>query len=538
MIKHYDQLSLNIAQGHPLYDKIISKTHPLRLMNEQIDFSFVTPLLGGQYSIDYGRPAYSPEVMFKLLFLKMLYNLSDERVIAEAQVNMAYKYFLNLEPDDQLMHPSSLTKFRKLRLNNEEILEELLSEIVIQAVDKGLIKSKTLIMDATHTKSKYCTKTPIENLRDASKNIRKQLYRYVPEVKDSIPSKLHTTASVEEEVTYTKELIEFATKYVAADIKLEKAITTAVEVLEDDQYQTILSISDQEAKIGYKSKEEPFAGYKTHIAITDERLITAIEVTTGEVSDGKYLKPLVEKSRVNQVEVTEVLGDGAYSSKNNLEYMETENITAITPLNPIVLNGGKREVEGFEYNKDAGQMRCPAGHLSFRKARTGKKDKNQSMTYYFQILKCQKCPLREGCYKPGAKSRTYSIIIKSDIHQRAIDYQNTEEFKLKRKDRYKIEAKNGELKQSHGFGRCKFVGLFGMKLQAYLTAFVVNSKRIVKLMELSRENTEDIPQIFIHFMDITKRKRKGANYFENNSLLFQCPQIVGAIFIIYLSKTY
>ena len=101
-------------------------------------------------------------------------------MIQEAQVNMAYKYFLNLEPDDQLMYPSSLTKFRKLRLNQEEILEELLSEIVQQAIEKGLITSKSLILDATHTRSKHVTQTPLENLRQVSKYIRKQLYRYVP----------------------------------------------------------------------------------------------------------------------------------------------------------------------------------------------------------------------------------------------------------------------------------------------------------------------------------------------------------------------
>ena len=70
MIKDFEQLSLNLSQGHPLYDKIVPKNHPLRLIEEQIDFSFVTPLLSDRYSIDYGRPAYSPEVMFKLLFLK------------------------------------------------------------------------------------------------------------------------------------------------------------------------------------------------------------------------------------------------------------------------------------------------------------------------------------------------------------------------------------------------------------------------------------------------------------------------------------
>ena len=225
--------------------------------------------------------------MFKLLFLKILYNLSDERVIQEAQVNMAYKYFLNLEPEDQLMHPSSLTKFRKLRLNHEEILEELLNEIVKQAIEKGLIKSKTLIMDATHTRSQYSVKTPIEILREVSKNIRKQLYRYVPEIKDLVPVKLHSTASLEEEVAYTQELIEFSNRYKDKSRLIQEAREIASEILKNETYQTILSVSDPEAKMGYKSKTEAFAGYKSHLAITEERVITAIEVTTGEVSDGK-----------------------------------------------------------------------------------------------------------------------------------------------------------------------------------------------------------------------------------------------------------
>ena len=54
--------------------------------------------------------------------------------------------------------------------------------------------------------------------------------------------------------------------------------------------------------------------------------------------------------------------------------------------------------------------------------------------------------------------------------------------------RYKIKAKNAELKQSHGFQTCKFTELFGMKIQAYLTAIVVNSKRIIRLIQIQTEN--------------------------------------------------
>ncbi len=52
--------------------------------------------------------------------------------------------------------------------------------------------------------------------------------------------------------------------------------------------------------------------------------------------------------------------------------------------------------------------------MAIRKARQGKKgvSKNQTDTYYFDIEKCKICPFREGCYKEGAKSKSYSVSIK------------------------------------------------------------------------------------------------------------------------------
>lgn len=47
-----------------------------------------------------------------------------------------------------------------------------------------------------------------------------------------------------------------------------------------------------------------------------------------------------------------------------------------------------------------------------------------------------------------------------------------------------IEAKNAELKQQHGLDRCKYTGLLSMRRQTFFTAFVVNVKRIIKLMEM------------------------------------------------------
>lgn len=53
---------------------------------------------------------------------------------------MAYKFFLDMEPESKMIDPSLLTKFRKTRIT-EDILEEMLKEIIQQALDKVLIKS-------------------------------------------------------------------------------------------------------------------------------------------------------------------------------------------------------------------------------------------------------------------------------------------------------------------------------------------------------------------------------------------------------------
>ncbi|MEN2774124.1 transposase, partial [Acetivibrio clariflavus] len=72
-----------------LYNKI-PENHILKLINNAIDFSFINKLLEKSYCKYYGRPAKEPELMLRLLILQYLYNLSDERVIEEASLNLAY----------------------------------------------------------------------------------------------------------------------------------------------------------------------------------------------------------------------------------------------------------------------------------------------------------------------------------------------------------------------------------------------------------------------------------------------------------------
>ena len=67
------------------------------------------------------------------------------------------------------------------------------------------------------------------------------------------------------------------------------------------------------------------------------------------------------------------------------------------------------------------------------------------------------------------------------------DSIKAEEFKLLYKERYKIEAKHSELKNNHDMGKTHTSGLFGMQLQALVTIFTVNLKRIITLDEEKRQ---------------------------------------------------
>ena len=96
-----------------------------------VDFSFIYDELKNKYCLDNGRNAKNPILLFKYLLLKYLYNLSDNGVVERSRYDMSFKYFLELTPEEEVIHPSLLTKFRKQRLKDENILDPVLSLIHI-----------------------------------------------------------------------------------------------------------------------------------------------------------------------------------------------------------------------------------------------------------------------------------------------------------------------------------------------------------------------------------------------------------------------
>lgn len=479
------QQTIQFSDYSDLYDLIIPQDNLLRRINDLVDFSFIQKELMDKYCQDNGRMAESPVMMFKYLLLKTIYDLSDVDVVERSRYDMSFKYFLGMTPEGtDLINPSSLCKFRKLRLKDKELLNLLIGKTVEIAVEKGIIKSRTIIVDATHTGSRSNPYSPVEILRLRSKQLRKSLYESDESVKDNLPQK-NTDDELEHELDYTKTLLDAvgSNPSLAEVPKIKERLNMLKEVLADIEDHYVTS-KDEDARVGHKSEDDSFFGYKTHVAMSDERIITAATVTSGEKGDGAQLKELVEQSRANGMTVETVVGDAAYSGRENLALSKDADngFVLVSRLNPS-LHGFRKDEDKFDFNKDAGMFVCPAGHMAVKKVGNGirKGTINRTETYYFDIEKCKVCSRRNGCYKEGAKSKSYSVQIRSEPHQQQADFEKTEEFRTKAKVRYKIEAKNSELKNVFGYDRADSYGIDCMRMQGAMVIFAANIKRILRL---------------------------------------------------------
>ena len=328
----------------------------LRQIKELVNFSFIYDELLANYCLDNGRNAVPPIRMFKYLLLKSIYDLSDVDVVERSKYDMSFKYFLDMAPEDEVINPSSLTKFRKLRLKDMNLLDMLIAKTVQLALEKGIIKSKSIIVDATHTKSRYNQKTPRQVLQEQSKKLRRSIYEIDETMKEKFPDK-NTEDSLEKELKYCKQLIDVVkgNEEICSYPKVQEKLNLLEESVTDDM-EHLETSKDEDAKTGHKTADTSFFGYKTHIAMTEERIITAATITSGEKTDGKELPKLVQKSKAAGIQIESVIGDMAYSEKKNIEAAKEKHtqkqsfaISTVNRLNFRKLSISKKKWYVFQY---------------------------------------------------------------------------------------------------------------------------------------------------------------------------------------------
>ncbi len=473
-----------------LYDRI-PEDHLLKRINSAVDFSFINDLVKDSYCESFGRPAKEPELMAKLCILERLYDLSDVRVIEESSYNLAYLWFLGLNPDDKLPDPSLLAKFRTQHLK-EISLDDILSEIVRQCVEKGIIKGKTLSIDATHTEANCKKQVPERVMKHLAKKLfaglKKDLNKEIPaDVDTQIPNYKEIEDPKEAKRVmkeYLEKIISEAEPHAGKETK--EVIQLIKEILSDEKFilqKGLRSLADMDARVGYKSKDDSFFGYKTeYIMTTDERIITAVDVHSGEYVDGTGFNSLLERTEGTGIKADTLTGDKAYFRKDILDKLKEKEIESVIPVNASTY---RIDEEKFSYNKDSDQWFCRQGNCTIRKRRNVKQRNGKPFAYYtytFDKKLCKECPYREECMGHAKGGKSFQISENIPAYYEESQRQKTPEFLEKYKKRAAEEWKNAEIKRFHGLARAKGWGLRSMVFQAKLTAIAVNLKRIANII--------------------------------------------------------
>lgn len=489
MLKDNKNMQLSIYSL--LYDKI-PENHTLKLINEAVDFSFINKLLEKSYCKYYGRPAKEPELMVKILVLQYLYNLSDEEVIQDASLHLAYMYFLNINPDEELPHPSLLSKFRVHRLQDVSI-DEIIVHIVNQCVEKGIIKGTGVSIDTTHSEANTFKYTPERVMKKLAKKIFKSLHDENEGIPASVDQEIpdyREMADSKEERAIMKSFLEETIVTVEDSVDLENCpktkelIHTSKEILSDPKFieqKGVRSIVDPEARVGHKSKTQSFFGYKTeYIMITEERIITAVRTNNGAYVDGTDFPELMELTKKSGVTVEEVFGDKAYFRKPILDSIHE---IGAKPYIPVSAMSYRINEELFSYNKDSDEWFCAQGNQTVSKKYYKDKREKEYYKYYFEREQCRNCPLREICIKKDKRvGKVLEVSVNTPDFYVYSQEQKTDEFKEKYRKRACQEWKNGEMKNFHGLDRARGYGLKSMSTQAKLTALAVNLKRIASIL--------------------------------------------------------
>ncbi|MFC1953474.1 IS1182 family transposase [Chloroflexota bacterium] len=494
----------NSFYGSYLYDRIVPIDHLLRKINQVIDFSFVNELVKDRYTLNFGRPAEDPEFMLRLCLLQYLYGDSDRQVIENAKVNLAYKYFLGLAVDEDVPDDTTVSYFRVKRLG-EDKFRQVFENIVSQCIDAGLVKGKRQIVDSTHIEADMARNSLTGIIHLCRKNLLKEVEKQEYKVAVRLGAREIRFAKedrfISKEVGLKNEVGKAMTLLDGVTEELQKGrlhpterlqgplelLEKAVADREDGVKDRLVSPVDPDARTGKKTSKS-WSGYKGHVIIEEEsEIITAVETTPANRSDGNQFKPLLKQQEsAHSILPHEISADKAYDSGDNLEYLDSKSITGNISLTRKANHSGKDFfiVDDFNYNAETDTLICPGGYTATYHRRAvfhGRNSKKKGTVFQFRPEQCSVCGLKARCNNSN-RGRAVYISYYHPLFLQMKERLETDAGKEAYRNRYRVEHKVADLARYCGMRRSRYRGLSRAKIHTLLAAIVSNIKRMAKLL--------------------------------------------------------
>jgi transposase len=388
--------------------------------------------VAGLYCADNGRPGIDPEVAVRLMLAGFLLGMvHDRRLMREAQVNLAIRWFIGYALHEALPDHSSLTRIRQRW--GEDVFRRIFTQVVQQCQLAGLVSAETIHIDAS--------------LIRANVSMDALVSRHLDAVEDANDTERDTRTTG----------------------KFKKLCGT-----------------DPDATMATSSKAPLRPAYKQHTAVDDfEGIVVDVEIVTGEEHDtGRF------EERLNAIEETlgvnpgRVTADTIYGVGRVYAALEERQIDAVIPPLRFPRREGAQgfATERFKFDPRHDIVRCPASR------RLTPRNSTRTVKWYRADLHdCARCPLRAQCLPQGSPSRRVHIVKNHAAILRARRRRlawHEDDKAIYTRHRWRVEGAHGTAKTLHGLARAIRRGIDNMKIQALLTAIAMNLKKLATAIML------------------------------------------------------
>jgi transposase len=442
----------------------VPEGHLLRRVAAAVDFGFVRRLTARFYSPT-GQPGIDPVVVFKMALLGWLYGIASERRLAEeCRLNLAFMWFLGYDPDERPPDHSVLSKARARF--GVTTYQAFFAEVVRQCERAGPIRGDQLYVDSTLVEA------------------------------DAGPGSVGSRALVTQLVGPAEHVAALWADNpppAAADVPAGAAPAGPHPAGPGDPpsgergalNEMQASRTDPDAGLARRPGVPMDLYHKLHVGVDGgpARVITAIEVTPGEVADEMVLDRVLEAhAGATGRAVAEVVADAKYGIPAVYRALEAAGVRASIPPTPP--RGSRHGIprEHFAYDPAADRFTCPEGQPPRRHGRSSTAAAGGGVIYRAPPAACGACPRKAACCgKAAARTLVRSADGELLDRVRARLRAPAARRSLRRRKCW-AELVIAEVKERHGLRRARLRGRANVRIQAYGVALAYNVKKLARAL--------------------------------------------------------
>jgi transposase len=426
-------------------DRRIRKDHILRKIAQLIDFDFIYNEVRETYGNN-GNVSVPPPIILKMMLLLVLYNVRSERELIDTiPERLDWLWFLDYDLDDEIPNHSVLSKARNRW--GVDAFKSFFERIVWQCVEAGLVDGSKLFMDSSMVKA------------DASNN-----------------SVVNTTK--------LQRYLNKSYRILEERLEEENASSSGESTTKGgDANKKHISTTDPDASVVRRGHGRSKLQYQIHRGVDEKKeIITATEVTPGEVHESHCMDSLIDKHHENTGKrASTVVADSKYGTVNNyLSCFDRGIDSHFQSLESTGRGSGRQKgifsKEDFVFNPNSNTFTCPAGNtLTLRKY-------YKYRSHYEYICPksiCSKCHLKPQCTR-SKTGRTLKRHIRQDELDSMLNQANSNQSKKDIKTRQHLMERSFAHSERYGFKRARWRRLWRVQIQEYLTATIQNIKTLVK----------------------------------------------------------